>query len=252
MSRLSVLTAAIALCFVNGASAQSSLGVTGVEIGAGGVSGRDGGTSFSADLTIDVAVTEYHGLQGDLAWINTGSEDLGRLAGHLYMVPRPGHKYGLYAALGDVNDRSLTYGVAGIEGMFEVNDRSALGGFLGLGMGSEDGLDVIFGGLEGTYRFSSAIRFDGGVQVTEYDEIALQAIGTELDVNMRYAPEGQPFAVTLGVGHSLLTGPDGEPGETRAKLGLSWRFGEINGAAPNTRPFRTPDPFLPLIRRGLY
>ncbi len=251
MSRLSFF-AALAICVSSSVSAQSSLGITGFEATAGGFSGNDGGTSFSANLTLDVAVTEYHGLQGDLACVDTPSGAVGRVAGHIYMTPRPGQKYGVFALVGDVNDRSLTYAAAGIEGMFEVSDRTAIGGYAGAGMGSVDGLDVIFGGFEASHVLSDSLRLDAGIQITEYDEIGLQAIGTETRLGLRYSPKGQPFSISAGVVNDMLTGPDGAPSETRAEVNLSWRFGTINGTAPTSRPFTTPDPILPLVRRGLY
>jgi len=251
MSRLSLI-AALAVMFASGASAQSSLGVTGIEAGLGGFSQSGGGASFQGAITLDVAVTEAHGLQGDLAWVETGRGAVGRIGAHAYMTPLAGRKYGLFGMVGDLNGRSLTYGALGIEGMFEVSDRAALGGYTGLGLGSADGLDLIFAGVEGTYVATGALRLDGGLQVTEYDEAGFRAIGTEARLALRYAPGGQPFVATAGVVHDMLTGRDGAPGETRAEVTLSWRFGTINGRAPTSRPFRTADPFLPLIRRGLY
>lgn len=251
MSRLP-LFAALAVFLTSSASAQSSLGVTGGEFSFGGFSQADGATSLTGEIALDVAVTEYHGLQGDLAWVDTNAGAVGRIGGHAYMTPLPGQKYGVFALIGDVNDRSLTYAALGIEGMFEVSDALAFGGFAGAGVGSDDGMDVIFAGFEGTYAVSDNLRLDGGVQFSEYDELGFQAVGTEARLNLRYAPKGQPFAVTAGVVQDFLTGPDGGPTETRVEMALSWRFGTINGAAPTSRPFRTPDPILPIIRRGLY
>lgn len=251
MSRLSMI-AALAFCFSSAANAQSSLGVTGAELSFGGFSQSQGGTSFEAEIVLDVAVTEVHGLQGDLAWIETNSGAVGRIGGHLYMTPVAGQKYGLFGVVGDVNGRDLTYAAIGIEGMFEVSDTLALGGYVGAGAGTADGLDVIFAGFEGTYMLSETLRLDGGVQVTEYDEIGLQAVGTEARFNVRYAPKGQPFAVTAGVVQDMLTGPNGAPAKTRGEIKISWSLGTINGAEPVSRQLRTPDPFLPLIRRGMY
>lgn len=251
MSRLP-LFAAMAFVVASAASAQSSLGVTGIEVGLGGFSQQGGGASFEGSVTLDVAITEAHGLQGDATWVATSGGEVGRIGGHLYMTPQPGQKYGLFAMVGDVNGRSLTYGAAGIEGMFEVSDRAAIGGYGGVGLGSVDGLDLIFAGIEGTFTASDSLRLDGGVQITEYDEAAFSAFGTEARLALRYAPAGQPLAATVGVVHDMLTGRDGAPGQTRAEITLSWRFGTINSAEPTSRPFRTPDPFLPLIRRGIY
>lgn len=251
MSRLPII-AALALCVSSAASAQSSLGVTGAELSFGGFSQPGGGTSFDAEIVLDVAVTEAHGLQGDLAWIETNSGAVGRIGGHLYMTPIAGQKYGLFGVVGDVNGRDLTYAAVGIEGMFEVSDDLALGGYVGAGVGSADGLDVIFAGIEATYNVTDALRLDGGVQLTEYDEVGLQAIGTEARLNLRYSPKGQPFAVTAGVVQDMLTGPDGEAAQTRGEIKLSWNLGTINGAEPVSRQLRTADPFLPLIRRGMY
>lgn len=251
MSRLSLCAAL--MCFVTStASAQSSLGMTGIEASVGGISHAQGGASFVAGLNLDVAVTQHHGLQGDLAWVETPGGAVGRVAGHLYMTPMAGQRYGVFAVVGDVNDRALTYGAAGIEGMFELTDRTALGGYAGAGMGSDDGLDVIFAGLEATHVFTDSFRADAGLQITEYDEMDFQAIGTETQLNLRYAPVGQPMALTAGLSHDILFGRDGQPGQTRAQISLSWSLGGINTSEPTTRPFRTPDPILPLIRRGLY
>ncbi|MEL7104631.1 MAG: hypothetical protein AAGM21_01835 [Pseudomonadota bacterium] len=251
MSRLSMI-AALAFCVTSAANAQSSLGVTGAEFSFSGFSQSTGGTSFDAEIILDVAVTQAHGLQGDLAWIETNSGAVGRIGGHLYMTPIAGQKYGLFGVVGDANGRDLTYAAVGVEGMFEVTDALALGGYVGAGVGSADGLDVIFAGVEGTYALSDALRLDGGVQLTEYDEVALQAIGTEARLNVRYSPKGQPFAVTAGVVQDMLTGPDGAAAQTRGELKLSWSLGTINGAEPVSRQLRTADPFLPLIRRGIY
>lgn len=251
MSRLTLI-AALAACVSSAASAQSSLGVTGIEVDLGGFTSQGGGTSFQGDVTLDVAITEYHGLQGDLAWVETGNGAVGRIAAHAYMTPRSGQKYGLFAMMGDVNGRSVTYGAIGIEGLFELSENAGLGGFTGLALGSEDGLDAIFAGLDASYYASNSIRLDAGLQVTEYDEAGFQAIGTEASLSLRYAPEGQPFALTAGLVHDMLTGPDGAPSETRAEVSLSWRFGTINSSLPTTKPLRTGDPVMPLIRRGLY
>lgn len=250
MSRLSLATV-LAISLTSAASAQSSLGITGVEFGLGGFTHQGGGMSFQGEVALDVAVTEYHGLQGDLAWVESGNGAVGRIGGHLYMTPNPGQKYGLFALMGDVNGRALTYGGFGVEGMVEVSNTAAIGGYAGLVLGSAEGLDVIYGGVEGSWSASDSLRIDLAAQVAEYDEAGFRAIGTEARAALRYAPEGQPFAVTAGLVHDMLTGPDGAPGRTRAELGVSWRFGTIN-ATPTTRPFRTGDPVLPLIRRGLY
>ncbi|MEO1238900.1 MAG: hypothetical protein AAFW64_04405 [Pseudomonadota bacterium] len=246
------LITALAVCVSSAASAQSSLGVTGAELSFGGFSQTGGTTSFDAEIVLDVAVTEAHGLQGELAWIETNSGAVGRIGAHIYMTPIAGQKYGLFGVIGDVNGRELTYAVVGIEGMFEVSDDLALGGYVGAGVGSADGLDVIFAGFEGTYNVSDTLRLDGGVQITEYDELGLQAIGTEARLNLRYSPKGQPFAVTAGVVQDMLTGPDGAEAQTRGEIKLSWSLGSINGAEPVSRQLRTADPFLPLIRRGIY
>ncbi len=254
MSRPS-LCAVLVFCVTSvasAASAQSSLGVTGFEASAGAIAHNDGGAAFNAGLSMELAVTEHHGLQGNLSWVETSGGAVGRVAGHFYMTPMAGQKYGVFAVVGDVNDRALTYGAAGIEGMFEVSDQTALGGYAGAGIGSHDGLDVIFAGIEATHVFSDTLRVDGGLQITEYDEMGFQAIGTETQINLRYAPSGQRVALTAGIVHDTLSGRDGAPSETRAQLSLSLSIGTINGSEPTTRPFRTPDPILPLVRRGLY
>ena len=251
MSRLSFF-AALAMCVSSSVSAQSSLGITGFEATVGQQAVQEGGTSLTANLTLDVAVTEHHALQGDLAWVDTPSGAVGRVAGHIYMTPRPGQKYGVFAMIGDVNDRSLTYAAAGIEGMFEVSDRTAIGGYAGAGIGSEGGMDLIFAGIEATHIVSETFHLDAGLQITEYDEVGLQAMGTEARIGAYFSPAGQPFGVRASLVHDMLSGPDGAPAETRAEIALTLSLGTANAPAPTARSFRTPDPFLPLVRRNLY
>lgn len=251
MSRRAVFSAALFALFAQPALGQSSLGIAGVELTLGGYREADGGTSVSGELLTDVAVTNHHGLQGELAWHALPAGGVGRIGGHLYMVPRETRKYGLFAVVGDVDGRSFLYGHGGVEGMVSLSPRATLGAHAGLGFASE-GLDYIFGGVDARFRMSDALQLEAGAGLSEFDEVGFQAMGAILDLSMRYAPTGTPVSVSVGVEQDLLLGVDGAPGETRAMLRLSWRFGETNAASPLSRPFRTPDPILQLVRRGIY
>ena len=225
------------------------LGVTGAEfgLGAGAIFPDEGAARFSAHASLDVAVTAHHGLQGDLSLEGLDGTQVGRIGAHLYMLPRAGQKYGLFATLADLDDREFTYATAGAEGIFDLGRGVGLEARGGLGIATGDSLDFVFAGALATWQAAPALRLDAGLDLAHFDEVGLSAMLTETRLGARIArPAGGP-ALDLAVVHETL---GDRRAETSLRTALTWRFGASGSVTQ--RHFRGQDPVAPLIRRGLY
>lgn len=238
--------------FAGPAFAQSSLGIKGTALTFGAVQDEAGEAQLQSAFRIDVAITEFHGFQGDIAFEDTDFGMIGTVGAHLYMTPREGQRFGLFAALSDVDGRSMTWGSIGAEGMVAVGDQSVVEGRAGMGMSDVGGLDYIFAGASFATELSPSAEIEFHADVAEFEEIAFQAISYDVGVTARYSPEGAPWGVYASVTQSGLSGSDGAPGETRLGLGLTMTFGATGGTDTKYRPFRTVDPVAPLVRRNLW
>jgi len=247
-----VLVTAAAVFAATHLSAQSSLGIQSTAFDFGGVQDEAGDYQFDANVSVDVRVTSYHGLQGDLKFSDTSNGLIGQLGAHLYMTPNPGQKYGVYATLSDVDGRSMTWGTLGIEGMLSLGLDTVVEARTGLGISDVGGLDFIFAGVSLAHAVNPTLELETFLDVVEFDEAALQAISYEVGVRAHYSPEGAPWGLYASLTHSDLGGRDGASGATRLGLGLTFEFGASGGADPATRHFRTSDPVAPLVRRGLW
>ncbi len=232
------------------ARAQSSLGVTGISARAM-AEDSEGGLSFG-DLTVDVAITEHHGFQGDLALVSTETGTEGRMAARLYMMPVAGHKYGLFAFAGDFDGRSAAYGGFGAEGILAMGERTALELRAGLGLANGTGLDFLF--AEGALHRDLGRDLELGLSlsVADIDELDLQALSHAVGLSLAYRPDGQPWGAFAEVSRHGLSGRDGAPDETTFRTGLTLDLGTRRTGGPETRPYATPDPLRPVIRRGLF
>ena len=234
------------------AYAQSSLGITGAVFSLGLVEDEAGDFRGDASAIVDVAITEFHGFQGDLAFSDAASGWIGTVAAHLYMTPVADQKYGLFAALSDVDGRSMIYGSLGAEGMLSLGEATVLEGRAGMGWADADGLDYIFAGASLAHSLTPALDLELAFDVADFDEASFSATSIEVGVTATYSPEGLPWGAYVSASHSDLVGTDGGDGATRIGLGLNLSLGTAGGTDPHTRPFRTPDPVAPLIRRGLW
>lgn len=234
------------------AFAQSSLGITGAAFSLGMVEDEGGEYRGQASAVVDVAITDVHGFQGDLGFSDSLSGTIGTVATHLYMAPREGQKYGLFAALSDVDGRSMLYGSFGAEGMLSLGDSTVVEARGGLGWADVDGLDYIFGGLSIAQALSPAVDIELSLDVADFDEAGFSATAYDAGLTARYSPEGSPWGAYASLTHSGLTGDNSASGGTRLGLGLTLSLGSVGGVDPHTRPFRTPDPVAPLLRRGLW
>ncbi|MDA9865342.1 hypothetical protein N9C96_01560 [bacterium] len=234
------------------AYAQSSLGITGAAFSLGVIEDESGKARGDASGSVSVAITEYHGFQGDLRFSDTASGTIGTIATHLYMTPIPGQKYGLFAALSDVDGRSMLYGSIGAEAMLSLGESTAIEARGGLGLADQDGLDYIFGGLSVAQSLTPAIELEVSLDVADFDETSFSATSYDAGLTANFSPEGSPWGAYASITHSGLIGANSASGETRLGLGLTLTLGTSGGTDPHTRPFRTPDPVAPLVRRGLW
>lgn len=234
------------------AVAQSSLGISGAEVSLGVVEDENGASRSEARAVVDVAVTDVHGFQGDLSFADTASGGVGGLAAHLYMAPREGQKYGLFATLSDVDGRSLTYATLGAEGMLAIGYETTLEGQAGIGAASDGGMDFIFAGAALHHEVSPALHVSAALDLAEIDETALRGITYDAALKASYSPEGKPWGVFASVNHSGISGRDEAAGKTRLGAGFTLSLGKSGGVKAHSRPFRTIDPLAPLLRRDLW
>ncbi len=242
----------LALLAASPALAQSSLGITGAEVSFGATQDEAGTPQPEVRTILDVAITSAHGLQGDLSFADTENGVIGNLGAHLYMQPRPGQKYGLFATLSDVDGRSMLWASIGAEGIIALSDTTSMEGRVGLGAADAEGLDFIFAGIAVAHDLSPSLQIEASLNVADFDEAAFRATAYDVGLTARYSPEGAPWGTYASLTHSGLTGRDGASGETRLGLGVTINFGQMGGSAPATRPFRMNDPVAALARRGLW
>lgn len=247
----SVLVAIFA-CFAVPVAAQSSLGISGAQLTFGVAEDESGHSRTGGSALVDVAITDVHGFQGDLRFADTEAGGVGTLAAHLYMTPREGQKYGLFAQLSDVDGRSMTYGAIGAEGMLEFGPATVLEGRAGIGAANHNGLDFVFGSIGVAHAYSSAFEISATLDLAEFDEPSLRAISYDAGLRAAYSPEGAPWGLYASITHSGLSGRDSRSGETRIGFGVTLSLGNSGGTDPATRPFRSSDPVAPLLRRNLW
>lgn len=248
--KLAVLFTASLIALASQAIAQSSLGFSGAKLSVIHDDGANAGASGT--LALDFAITDFHGVQLELGLEETGAGTIGTSGGHLYVTPADGQKYGLFAVVGDADDRSATYGLLGAEGLFSMNPRTVLELRGGIGVASHSSLDFLFVEADLHHDLSSDVSFHGGLTLAEFDELGLSATGYELRAGVTYKPAGQPWGGVIEVARNGLHGFAGDTPGTSLRVGMTFELGNTRRAGPETRLFRTPDPVRPLMRQGLF
>lgn len=246
------ITSLIAVVFAHGASAQSSLGIQGADLQFGASQDEAGKVQLDSSLRLDVAITDAHGLQGDVTFEDTDNGLIGGLGAHLYMTPVEHHKYGLFASLSDVDGRSMSWISLGAEAMIAAGEDLVFEGRAGIGFSDVQGLDYIFADGGFALALSDNLTVESHLTVAEFEEANFQAISYDTGTSLHYTASGSPWGAYASLNYSGLTGRDSRSGELRLGLGVSMSFGQIGGASPATRPFRIIDPVAPLVRRGLW
>lgn len=243
------LLAAVLMCFSFPVVAQETLGLSGAQLSLAAVEDEDGTYRGDARAALDVAVTQFHGFQGDLAFSDSATGGIGTLAAHLYMTPKPGQKYGLFAALGDVDDRAMLYGSLGAEAMLSIGERTLAEGRAGIGWADSHGLDYIFAGAALVHQLTPSVELELSLNLADFDEPTLSATSHDIGLKATYRPERSPWGAYVSVTQSGLAGHDDA---LRVGIGLDLTLGTAGGTDPHTRLFRTPDPVASLVRRGLW
>ena len=250
--KLQTAIACVAIFLGSPVLAQSSLGITGASLQAGSTEDEKGQQNANFASSVDVRITGVHGLQGDLSFYETSGGTIGQLAGHLYMAPEPGQKYGLFFSFSDADGRSMAWANFGAEGMLAIGEDTVLEGRLGLGAADWNSLDYIFGGLSVAHGFSPELEIEAALEVADFDEASFRATAIETSLTLRYSPSGAPWGIYASAARSDLTGRNGGTASTRLGLGVSFNFGAAGGTDPSTRMFRKVDPLAPLVRRALW
>ena len=241
-----------ALVIGSPAFAQSSLGITGATLEVTSAEDETGQLRNSFATSVDVRITEYHGLQGDLSFGETRGGTIGHLGGHLYLAPQPGQKYGLFLSLSDMDGRSMAWVNAGAEAMVSLGEKTTVEGRLGLGKADSGSLDYIFGGVSLAHALSPAFEVEAALDIADFDETAFRATSVDASLTARYSPEGSPWGMFASVTQSELMGRDGGASDTRFGFGATFNFGQSGGVDPAIRMFRGQDPVVGLVRRGIW
>jgi hypothetical protein len=250
-ARPALVGALAALALAAPAAAQSSLGLAAGGLSFGAVA-EDGATHGRVEGWLDLAITAAHGLQLDLAVEDRAEGTLATVGGHLYLAPGPGRKYGFFGSVADLDGEGFTLGTAGAEGLWALGERTALEARLGVGIADRAAggrLDFVFAGASVMHELGD-VTLGLSAEIAEYDETGFRAIGSTVMLEADWRPRGSPITVSAGIGVSDLSGSDGRPAETVARLSVGLSFGAA--ADPARRPFRRSDPYGPLALRGLF
>jgi hypothetical protein len=232
--------------------AQSSLGLNfgqaGFSLGHSGAGMRPMG-----QISGDYRITDAHGVQLGLVAADRPGGWIGQFDGHLYLQPAPDRKYGVFATLADINDRSAGIGTAGIEMMWEVAPGTVIEGRAGAGLAT-GGIDFI--AVSGSLSHALGHTTEGFIRggLAEFDEAALSAVGYTVGTGIRHHLGGTGLELSVAISANGLAGRDSAKAITQVDLGLTWRFGADRGARRPvaSRSFETIQPFDPLIVRGLF
>ena len=219
-----------------------------------GAAGAASGPLGQVRISTDVAITGAHGLQLDLGVIGYPGEFLGQIDAHLYMIPTNRAKYGVYFSLADVDGREATIASVGVEAMFALSANTALHGRAGTGMAMPGHLDFITASLGINHALTKQVAIFAGMTATEIDETSLRAVAITTHLGARYQPTGKAWEVSASLVHDGLTGRDAAAFETRGELNFTLHLG-AEGAANRglaMRAFTSPQPFDPLLRRGVF
>lgn len=227
------------------ADAQSSLGVAGAEASLS--YGKDQ-TAISA--SVDVALTEVHGLQLDLGYVWGQQAPRGSLAAHLYMAPQPGQKYGLFVSLTDMDGHADRYGLFGAEGLFNIGPRSVLGLTGGIGGSTFASYDTVYVAAELRHAFSDDTWLSSALTLAAWDEYRFHATTAELTVDLHHRIS-RNVEVFAGVTTGALFGPDAAPARSDVHVGLRMVLGRTPLAPATGQMFGHADPYSQLLARGL-
>ncbi len=232
------------------AAAQSSLGLNFLEVTAAST----GGGQTSLRVTGDYRVTGAHGLQMDLSASRPGSDLLAQVDAHLYMQPRASAKYGLFVSVADLNDRSGTIGVAGVEGMFALGEATVATGRVGAGLAQPQGIDFVAVDASVTHAVGQQGALYGSISLAAVDEASLRTTVWSAEFGYVHSLTATGFEISAGLGATGLSGAANDGTDVSARIGVTWQFGGDRGPrrALADRSFGAVRPLEPLLVRGIF
>ncbi len=247
MLRSSLVAASIATFTALPLYADTGLGIIGAELRLGFSDQQLEGGYVGG--TVDVAITDNHGMQFDLQYEERSTGGIGRLNTILYMNPRDGQKYGLSLMLADKNDVSSTYGQIGVAGMFEVAQDMNIELRAGGGLSSDNDLDWITGGIGLHWKVAPSTRLYSQYDIAEFDEETFKATAHEVSLGLQTQIKNGPVSFFAEATRDWLAGPDAADAKTTLRAGVSIALGRTGNNQPS---FRVSDPMRQILRRGLY
>ncbi len=251
MSHRPLAAAALTLLTALPATAQnlndSGLGIIGADLSFGSSNHAvEGGYVAS---TVDVAITDYHGIQFDLQYEERSNGGIGRIGTVLYMTPRAGQKYGLSLMVADKNDASSTYGQIGAVGMFALSEDINVEVRGGIGLSTDNDLDWVTAGAGVHWQATENTRFYSYYDITDFDERTFSAVAHDVTFGVKTRLSNTPAALFAEVSQDWLSGTNAAARDTTLRAGVSFSLGRSGNNQPS---FRVSDPMRQLLRRGLY
>lgn len=229
------------------AHADTELGIIGGELRLGFSDHEIEGGYIGG--TVDVAITENHGLQFDLQYEERANGGIGRLGTVLYMAPRDGQKYGLTLMVADKNNASATYGQIGAAGMIAMGDDLNFELRAAIGVSADNNLDWVTAGGGIHWQVTDATRLYAQYDITEFDEQAFGAIAHAATFGVQAQLGDSPASLFAEVSRDWLNGRNRADGTTTLRAGISLTLGRTGNSQPS---FRVSDPMRQLLRRGLF
>lgn len=229
------------------AHADSGLGIIGGALRLG-VSDQELEGGYVAG-TVDVAITQNHGLQLDLQYEERTNGGIGRFGSALYMTPRDGQKYGLTLMVADKNNASATYGQIGAAGMFTVAKDFNFELRAAAGLSADNNLDWITAGAGLHWQATDATRFYAQYDITEFDEQNFGAVAHEATFGLQTRLGNTPASLFAEASRDWLNGRNRADASTTLRAGVSIALGHTGNNQP---AFHISDPMRQLVRRGLF
>ncbi len=248
--RVSLVLAAC-LATASAASAQSSLGLNFVEAELTAASGASRG---AVRITGDYRITGAHGFQADLSATDEPGGFLGRIDAHLYMTPTEDSKYGLTASFADIDGRSGSIGMAGVEGMFRLSARTVAEARAVAGLAQPGGIDFVAADAGLTRRFGERTEVSARIGLAEFDEAAFSTVVYTADIGVAHSLGGTGIEIGASLGASGSLGDAVLDDEAVARIGVTWRFGAGSGAdrGLGSRAFGRAQPVEELLSGGIF
>ncbi len=229
------------------AHAEENLGIIGGTLRLGYSNQELEGGHVSG--TVDVAITEHHGLQLDLQYEERANGGVGRLGSTLYMTPRAGQKYGLTLMVADKNDVSATYGQIGAAGMFAVAQDVNVELRAAVGISADSDLDWITAGGGLHWQASTNTRVYARYDITEFDEQTFGATAHEATFGVQTRLGNSPASLFAEASRDWLNGRNPAAGSTTLRAGVSIALGRTGNNQPS---FHVYDPMRQILRRNLF